>query len=207
MSTCYIVEIFFDNEVRYAGAKGVIRQIPKFFIGGPRVQRMLDGYRLKSLADKIRVTQISYLERGIKQSNAKVFGYDEFMKATFTKATSVIPNNPNAIYKIKLDPMSARAKANGKLFVSPLGLRKEKFGKSWNRAGDLRSHIQSRLSWLRSDYMNAEVLEIEMAEDGFTPKVVKTYNITDFYCATPACRKNYDHQFPNNKYNPIPELP
>ena len=207
MSTGYIVEIFFDNEVKYVGDKGQTRQVPKVFIGGPRVQRMLARWNGNRLADQIRVTQISNLERGIKHSNARVFSYDEFMHASFTKSNSAIPNNPNAIYKIKLDPMSAKAKADGKLFVSPLGWRKEKFGKSWNRAGDLRSHIQSRLSWLRGNYLNAEVLEIEMAEDGFTPKVVKTYNITDFYCATPACRKNYDHQFPNNKYNPIPELP
>jgi hypothetical protein len=207
MSTGYMVEMVYPDHVEYLGDKGYARRVPKIFTGAALVKRAIARIASydRDSKSKLRITRITHLERGIKHSSAQVFSYDEFMATDFSKKTQLIPNHPNAIYKIQLNTDLALA-SNTKPIFANAGIRKEKFGKSWTRASDLRSHITSRIDRLQSSYKNAKVHEIEMHDDGIATKTVKTYPILDFYCSSPSSRSIHDAFYPKSKYTPTPEL-
>uniref|UniRef100_UPI00388E56EF hypothetical protein n=1 Tax=Acinetobacter sp. TaxID=472 RepID=UPI00388E56EF len=194
MTTCYIVEVKLDGKICYMGQGGHIGSIPKFFNAAPRVKNLLLENRtaygnLKfssaSHKDKTTVIQIKNLELGLKGSFATLMTYDEFMARDFSASGLKIPNNPRAIYMIELaQPALQLAEKTTPSYVKLAGKgRHHKFGHQWNTGGHLRSHITSRFGRLSTTYKGAKVLEIEMNDDGFTPKQVKTYPILDFYCA------------------------
>jgi hypothetical protein len=113
-----------------------------------------------------------------------------------------IPHNPNAIYKIQLPTTDGSTKyVRRSSSFSP----DYKFGKTWDSGGEIRRWLGGAMHKLRLDLKDALVVEIEMAEDGFTPKKVKTYPILDFYCASITSRNRWNKQNPSNHYKPAPE--
>lgn len=211
MATAYVVEVFIDGVYKYMGASGKLGKFPKFFSTANQAKRFM---RLPHMAygnlkfnlgmkNVTRVIQIAKLENGLNASTAKIMSYDEFM-IDFVPQSSTspsIPNNPKAVYKIKLNPMLQLAKKTSEPVFVNVGSRKEKFGRTWNSASALRGHITGRLFEFKK-YEGATVFEIEYADDGVTTKQVKTYPILDFYCASPSSLKQYNQRFPKTPYKP-----
>lgn len=204
MTSAYVVEVTIDSTRMYVNTGGKIGTVPKFFVNAGQVKRALvprlgygnSKYNPQPHKANTKVIKIDNLERGLSASLASIMTYDEFYAAArSSKFKPSIAENKNAVYKIQT--------ADGK-FVNA-GLRKEKFGKSWNTSGQLRSHITSRLERLNltsGKYARAKVVEIEYAADGITTKQVKTYPIIDFYCASPSSLVQYEHKY--GKYSKEP---
>lgn len=202
MTTAYVVEVNTPSGIRYMANKGRLMTFPKLFTGHARVKALLTmnkfGYSPdyyfgeKAHRDATKIIRIDRLELGLKDSRATIFGFDEFIEKDFSRKASSIRSNMNAVYMIELAPNLALAtSAAAPIYVQSVGGRKRKFGHQWNRAGDLRSHISSRIIRLFGQYKDAKVVEIEMSADGFTPKQVKTYPIVDFYCASESSLQKY----------------
>jgi hypothetical protein len=191
MTTAYVVQVDLPGGVRYLGLKGSLNMMPKFFRNAKDVKRHMKranygtGYSAKAHSDLTKVIIIRELEKGLKDSKAEVLFYYQFLD--FEPASP--KSKPNAVYKIELAD---------KTLVS-FGQPRPKFGKVWNRAGDLRSHITRLIGHrvtknvLDGRYKDANVVEIEYdPADPIIPKAVTRYPITDFYCASPNCRKRYN---------------
>ncbi|WP_407307851.1 hypothetical protein [Acinetobacter sp.] len=215
MTTAYIVEIKINDTVCYMGPGGRIGTIPKFFNNASRVKNLLHAsnpgygnwkFNRQSHKDSVTVIQIRNLQLGLKASSATMMTYDEFITRNFTNSLR-IPNNPRAVYMIELAQPDLQLAAKTKPMYVRLARqgRKHKFGHQWNTAGHLRAHITGRLHRLDSQYNGAKVIEIEMDEDGFTPKQVKSYPIIDFYCASMSSREQYNRHHPKAHYTPLPE--
>lgn len=215
MTTVYLVEVKIDKHVHYMGGAGWIGTIPKFFNNSTRVKNLLrnpsPGYGNSRYQtnhkDAASVIQIKNVELGMKHSFATIMTVDEFMARDFSTNALKIPNNPRAIYMIELAPDMSLAKPLGPIYVKKAGRHssRAKFGHQWNEGGHVRAHISQRIMRLGhgGQYRGAKVLEIEMMEDGFTPKTVKSYPIVDFYCASPAGRVKYNlHHQPYQPTSP-----
>lgn len=212
MTTAYIVETKFGDNVNYMIAGGRFSHFPKLFTGHARVKTLLSANGLgygnsrfcaKMHKDSTKIIRIQNLERGMRDSHATIFTYEEFMARDFSRNGLTIPNNPNAIYMIELAQNLELATKAKPQYVQTAGQgRRCKFGHQWNSGGHVRLHITGRLHRLESTYKGAKVLEIEMHEDGFTPKQVKSYPIVDFYCASKSSREQYNQKFRNKPYTP-----
>ena len=215
MTTGYIVQIHRDTGTVYVGTGGKVGTLPKIFNNSGRAKAVIRTYnqgygRTRFQKDDIPNTvciKIEGLEKGMRGSDATEYSWDKFLETDFSKAKSSIPNNPKAMYKIQLAPTGYTLSntANTPQFVqAKRGQRQEKFGRTWSSAGAVRSHISGQVHRLYNEYKGAKVIEIEMNEDGLTPKQIKTYPIVDFYCASPNSRKLHDDSF-HTKYTPTPE--
>ena len=210
MTTGYIVQINRDSGCVYVGVGGKIGTLPKVFNNSGRAKAVIRTYDIGHGAARFQkedipntvCIKIEGLEKGMRGSDATEYSWDKFLETDFSKSKSSIPNNPKAIYKIQLFQMPSMSKPQ---FVqAKRGQRQEKFGRTWSTAGAVRSHISGRINQLYNEYKGALVVEIEMSDDGLTPKQIKTYPIVDFYCASPNSRQMHDDHF-YQKYTPTPE--
>jgi len=187
----YFVEIVDakSKETLFLGLEGVLRRRPYFFAQSGHVIKLLkyaiSMYRLE-LRD-ITIVEVRGVENGIKNSQATRLSVSEFFGRQPVKI-KVSPHPKNAVFKIEY------TNRNGdKIFVGG-----GSYGKTWLKAGHVRSHITYRLSYLKSSYANARVIEIRMNDDKITTNHVVFHNLIDFYKQSPNCLRNYNAAFPES---------
>lgn len=186
MTTAYVVEVQLPDGAKYLSINGKLSPVPKFFLSRPTVRKyILQGahhsnnyYNPKKHSEDTRIIVITQLEKGLKDSKAEILFYGQFVNSMPAMPSARPKTHKNAIYKLRL--------ANGQ-WVSP-GKLKPKFGKIWNRAGDLRAHLTRtiRNCKLTHLYANAEVIEITMEDDGVCQKMVNIFPVEMFYRESPA---------------------
>jgi hypothetical protein len=187
----YFVEILDakSKETSYLGLQGVIQDRPYFFARAGHVTTLLkyaiNMFRLE-MGDAT-VVEVRGVENGIKNSQATRLSVSEFFGRQVKKIK--VPKHPkNSVFKIEYTTRSGVKHLSG---GGP-------YGKTWLKAGDVRSHISYRLSYLKSSYSNARVIEIRMNDDKITTNHVVYHDLIEFYKQSPDCLKKYNAAFPES---------
>lgn len=180
MATGYIAEVDTVDGTKYVGHGGALKKVPQFFLNPVALRDILVqdngkekyGYTLDRF--KTRVIIVDNLEAGLRACSAKplnVFQFEEL--PIFNRKPLAYKAYPNAVFKIELFNKGKNGKP---MFAGP-----GKFGKTWGRAGDLRSHLRLDLNRLMGEYNGAQVVEIIIGEDGCTTTRVSKMPVLEFY--------------------------
>lgn len=170
MTVGYVIELEDAvGSLKYVGRKCTLKSRPHIFSAAGLVKNVLRGpWNLRPL----KVLVVSGFEGGFESSCVTKYSKEEFLQTDFS--SKKLPHDPAAVYKIQLLTAPTApclyVKANSKC----------RFGKVWNRSGDVRSHITGTWRYNKSKYAGAVVLEIVYEDDGITPKSVKHWDIEKF---------------------------
>lgn len=202
MTTAYFAEVDSIKGTLYLGVKSKLSTVPFFFRSVSHLLRGLGGrqyfedseHYVPSRDDlKTVVVRVENIERGIRSSTATRFSVNDVKN--FPKTERAIKMPSNAVFKIQLD---AQAKYRQR-FVGA-----GKYGKTWNRQGDVRSHITANMHRLKNAYFGASVLTIMMNPDGVTVSSVTQTPIVEFYRKSPFGNKSYLKTFCESMTGAIP---
>jgi hypothetical protein len=196
MQTAYIAEVDTDSSegTRYIGLKGKLVARPYFFRNSTTIREVLQGKRGKYYGfirekhlEKTTVVIIKNLENGLRASEATRITGHAFLAMPVPSKTKA---PKNAVYKIELDNKSKLWRSNRPFVGSG------KFGTTWQRAGDVRLHLNNNLGLLISDsgsdfYKYAKVLTIVLGLDGITPVSITKTPIIDWYCESPRSKARW----------------
>lgn len=203
MTTAFLAEVDTSNGTRYVGKNGKLQKLPIFYAASSRLKDVFkstrrshypttnfDWYLSQRDVHLTRVVIVDNVENGLKASIGSNLSVVEFLAKEFSTSGKYAPKKPhNAVFKIRVRHGTSHRYAGG-----------GKFGKTWERQGDLRLHITSNLSRLtvkHNDprvpyYKDAEVVMIELDADGFTPTKVTRTPVLEFYLQSPNCKKRWD---------------
>lgn len=188
MTTAFLAEVDTTAGTRYIMNGGALSRIPFFFYSSKRLKTILENtrdfgqspyyYVSKRDCEKTRVCVVENVERGLRSSTGLNLSVAEFLKKEFGAKKYAPPQPANAVFKIRLVNSKGKYAGGGK------------FGRTWERQGDLRLHITNNLERLvNGDYRGANVVMIELdPKDGFTPLKVTQFPILEFYQMSPPCR-------------------
>ena len=201
MTTAFLAEVDTPNGTRYIGKNGKLQKLPIFYSISQRLKNIFalkhrshypitnfDWYLSHRDAHLTRVVVVDNVEKGLRASSGLNMPVREFMSKEFSLSSRYAPKKPvNAIFKVAIDvPQS-----HGKITVKYAG--EGKFGRTWERQGDLRLHIGANLDRLHGYYKNAEVVMIELdSADGFTPLKITKTPIIDWFCQSQASKIRYN---------------
>ena len=191
MTTAFIAEVKIEGKVLYVGKKGRLETAPFFWRVNSlyHLKRYLrsesrlsrSAYRASRDTANTTVIRISNLEAGLKGALAEPMTFIAFMYSDWSATPKL--NNKNAVYKLKV----------GDVWVGTT--RRCRFGITWGRAGDVRTHMTSMLHYFKNSYKTAVVYEIEYESDGITPRRTIPIPAIEFYCRSPDCRTRYVAEF------------
>lgn len=186
MTTAYLAEIDTNEGTRYLGKQSKLSRLPVFWHNRAAINRALNPqwsyswkFNLKDHAEKTTIVQVDHLERGLRASSGKRMTLREFAELTVTQK----PKYPrNARFRLKTP--------DGKFIGGG------RFGKTWDTAGHLRSHLTSNMSYLgNSMYKGSTVIITVYQDDLVQVKEIISVPMMDFYLASPYSRKTFnDHK-------------
>lgn len=189
MVTAYVAEVSTDTGTKYLGMNFIHKgrtywtDRPVFWTKRSAFIKRLTRYSANSA--QIAIIQIDDLDKGLRASAAKLYSvHDFFNVARKAELNRLIPVGKNDVFKIRkcLDNGTFRMVGGGK------------YGKTWESAGALRSHIsgQGSRDVLTTSYREAEVIQITMATDGFTVLNTQIHDLAAFYLDSPYSKKTYE---------------
>lgn len=202
MTTAFLAEVDTAKGTMYVGKKGKFSKLPFFFAQSQKLKELLKapprGYSLRDDyyspdrdREQTRVVVVDDVQKGLRASTGSNLAVVEFLIKEFGTG-KYAPTKPiNAVFKIRL------AKGLGYKKYSGGG----KFGKTWERQGDVRLHITNNLDRLSVCHVNrdipyyrdAEVVMIELdPQDGITPQKITSTPILEFYLQSPSCRDRWN---------------
>lgn len=197
MTTAFLAEVDTIKGTMYVSKKGKLSKVPFFFSQAGRLKDIIklstsrsyepvDFYSNRRDQDKTRVIVVDNVELGLRASTGANLSVVDFMNREYGSGQYAPKKPKNAVFKIRIIHGSSHKYAGG-----------GKFGKTWERQGDVRLHITNNLSRLTVRhvdgripyYKGAEVVMIELEADGITAKKITRTPIVDFYIQSPPCKK------------------
>lgn len=191
MTTAFIAEIDTDEGTRYLSSKSKLSTVPLFFRTASHLRRALTGNKYRMSKDyfvpsrdnlKTVVVKVDMLERGLRSSHGTKMSVHEFNALPSKGKTPSISSN--VVFKIQLNSQKV------KKFVGD-----GKFGKTWNRQGDIRNHITANIHRLTAAYKDANVLQITIGPDGVSPTSITYTPIVEWYRRSPYGNITYLKNF------------
>ena len=204
MTTAFTAEIDTPEGTRYLAPKSKLSKIPFFFRTVAQLQRALRGNSYRKGVEyfvpaidslKTVVVKVENLEKGLRSSSATRLSVAEAISIPSRKATAKVPSN--AVFKIQFPAIGVGPKR--KRFAG-----EGKYGKTWNRQGDVRLHIGSNIHWLKSVYRDATVVTILMGDDGITSTNISHTPIVEWYRRSPESNKRYLNAFSESMSVDVP---
>ena len=202
MTTAFLAEVDTPNGTRYIGKNGKLQKLPIFYSVSQRLKNIFaskqrshypitnfDWYLSHRDAHLTRVVIVDNVEKGLKASTGSNINVAEFIVKEFSNAGKYAPKKPvNAIFKIEIDVPKFSGK---KIVIKYAG--GGKFGRTWERQGDLRLHINSNIHRLHGYYKGADVIMIEIdPADGITPLEITKMPIIDWFCQSRTSNIRYN---------------
>ena len=197
MTTAFTAEIDTKGGTRYLAPKSKLSKIPFFFRNVGHMRRALAGARWRTgidyyvpTRDELHTTivRIDNLERGLRGSSGTKMSVRDFMALPVSSAAPKVPSN--AIFKIQLNAAGTGVGPSKKRFAGD-----GKLGKTWNRQGDLRSHITMNIHLLKSAYKDAVVVQALVNEDGVSVSQISYVPIVEWYRRSTYGNKTYLKNF------------
>jgi hypothetical protein len=186
MTVGYLAEVDTADGTKYIGKGAKLQAVPYFFSNAGFLNKALGGnkwyskdtnkqwfYRQRD-GEKTVIIQVSDLQKGLRASLAKRMSISEYMISGAAVSQKTPKQPSNAVFKIQFSAIGVGPAK--KRFVGD-----GKYGKVWNRQGDLRNHISYNFDRLMKQYKDATVLTIEIGEDGVTPSKITHTPIVQFY--------------------------
>lgn len=201
MTSAFLAEVDTIKGTMFVGNKGKLSKIPLFFAQSARLKKILgrdssyrtsvDYFLSTRDAEKTRIVVVDNVEKGLRASTGVNLSVAEFLAKEYGASKYASSKPVNAVFKIRI--------------TSPFGQKVSKYsgggkyGTTWERQGDVRLHITNNLSRLtvkHTDarvpyYKDAEVVMIELDQDGVTPTKITCTPIIDFYLQSPACKQRW----------------
>lgn len=177
-----MAEVSTDDGTLYVRPGSKLGKVPYFFHNKFVLKRALNpsftygnsymGRYLPSRDDvKTTVVKVDNIEKGLQNSTATRMSVRQFNVLVEFKFKTKY--NPNAVFKLRL------ASTNG---GPPKFAGLGKFGKTWQRSGDLKNHLNANRRLLSRDYAGADVLEIAInPENGVDVQSIKTIPLHLWY--------------------------
>jgi hypothetical protein len=197
MTTAYTAEIDTTDGTRYLAGKSKLSKIPFFFRSVSHMRRSLAGSRYRTGTDyfvptrdslKTTIVKVENLERGLRASHGTKMSVHDFAQLpTFGKSPRV-PSN--AVFKLQLNSAGTGVGPSKKRFAGD-----GKHGKTWNRQGDLRSHITANIHRLTAAYKDAVVATVLLGTDGISVTSITYTPIVEWYRRSPYGNKTYFKNF------------
>lgn len=203
MTTAFLAEVDTPNGTRYIGKNGKLQKLPIFYSVSQRLKNIFeskqrshypitnfDWYLSHRDAHLTRVVIVDNIEKGLKASTGSNVSVAEFIVKEFSNARKYASTKPaNAVFKIALDVSQIYGKTRKSKYAGA-----GKFGKTWERQGDLRLHITANMDRLTRYYENADVIMIEIdPADGITPLKITKTSIIDWFCQSRTSKTRFDN--------------